>query len=785
MRKSIIAMAALAAAAGCWHLPARTPQLGRDPISLVVDSMTLDEKFDVVIGSRGRVKSSATAAVGAQSTLVPGAAGQTVAVQRLGVPPTVLADGPAGLRIDPRRKGDSTSTYYCTHFPVATALSATWDTTLVGRVGAAMGGEVRHYGVDVLLAPATNIQRNPLCGRNFEYYSEDPLLSGLVCAAMVGGIQSAGVGASLKHFALNNQETNRVRNNVIGTPRTFREIYLKPFEIVVKKARPLTVMTSYNKINGTMASERADLIDGILRGEWGYRGMVMSDWHGGISATAQLLAGNDLLMPGNLLQREQLQRAVASGELPMEALDRNVERVLRYVAATPRFAGYVADNAPDLKASAKVARQAATEGMVLLKNDRSTLPLASGVKRLAAFGCASYDFTAGGTGAGNVNHAYVVDLAQGLAGAGFALDTRLRSAYEAYIPQAKAQLPVYKGKYSKSIPPRRIAEMPISGSDLKRAARDCDAAVVTIGRISGEFADRDINGNFCLTAAERQMLQSVSTAFHKAGKRMVVVLNVCGVVETSSWIGLADAVLLSWLPGQEGGNSVADLLTGRECPSGRLPMTWPVSYSDNPTAANFPVPDSLDDPHILQLLRLKPEQRVDLGRRNFDYTRYDEGVYVGYRYYTTRGVKVAFPFGYGLSYTTFALGKPLVQTDTAGNLAVTVGVRNTGRVAGKEVVQVYVAAPGRDMDKPVRELRAFAKTGRLEPGQSQSLTLHVPYADLASFSEQGSCWQVEPGTYTVMVARNAADSAPESVSVTLPGRVTEVAGRRLLPVSGQ
>lgn len=323
--------------------------------------------------------------------------------------------------------------------------------------------------------------------------------------------------------------------------------------------------------------------------------------------------------------------------------------------------------------------------------------------------------------------------------------------------------------------------MPLADSTLQRAARTCDAAVVTLGRISGEFADRDINGNFNLTAAERQMLAGVSDAFHKAGKRVVVVLNVCGVVETASWIGLADAVLLSWLPGQEGGNSVADLLTGRECPSGRLPMTWPVCYADDPTASNFPVPDSLDDPHILQLLRLKPEQRVDQGRRNFDYTRYDEGVYVGYRNYTTRGVKVAFPFGYGLSYTTFAYGKPQVAADTAGNLTVDVDVRNTGRVAGKEVVQVYVAAPGRDMDKPARELRAFAKTRLLGPGQSQRVQLHIAYADLASFSEQGSCWQVEPGSYTVMVARDAADQHPASAVVTLPGRMTEVTGRRLLP----
>ena len=742
--------------------------------------MTLDEKLDVLIGSSGNQSTDANATIGNASELVPGAAGQLNGVPRLGIPSTVVADGPAGLRIQPKRQGTD-KTFYCTHFPVAMLMSATWNTQLVKEVGAAMGNEVKHYGVDVLLAPATNIQRNPLNGRNFEYYSEDPLLAGNICAAMVGGVQSNGVGTSLKHFALNNQETNRTSNNVIGTPRTFREIYLKPFEIVVKQAQPWTVMTSYNKINGTMTSERCDLVTEILRHEWGFKGMVMTDWFGGQNAVAQMEAGNDLLMPGKVNQREEIRKAVLNGRLSMEIIDRNVRHILEYILKTPRYQGYTADNNPDLKAHAVVTRNAALEGMVLLKNAKNALPVSNNVKNVAVFGRTSYDFIAGGTGSGDVNHAYVVSLIEGLNNAGFTVDPALKKAYEAYIPEAQAKMPKSTNQFAAFLPKHLIPEMNLSASELQASARNNDVALITIGKTSGEFADRYISDNFNLTAAEKKMISDVCAAFHKAGKKVIVVLNVCGVIETKSWIGGPDAVLTAWLPGQEGGNSVCDILTGKETPSGRLPMTWPVSYNDVPSKADFPTPDEISDDQLLEALKGFADVRTSGERKNFDYTEYNDGIYVGYRYYTTKNVPVSYPFGYGLSYTSFKYGKPVVSKDAQGNLTLTVEVKNTGKVAGKEVVQVYVSAPGKDMDKPARELKGFAKTRKLNPSESQTVSIAIPYESLASFNEKDSQWQVEAGTYTVMVAKNAADAKPLTATVSEEGRVTETVRPCLLP----
>lgn len=759
----------------------KTPRFGVDPIPDVINAMTLDEKLDVLVGSTCKEKSNAAATIGNSAELVPGAAGQLNGVERLGIPTTVVADGPAGLRIAPTRKGTS-QTFYCTHFPIETVMSSTWNTDLVYSIGAAMGDEVKHYGVDVLLAPATNIHRNPLNGRNFEYYSEDPLLAGKICASMVKGVQSNGVGTSLKHFALNNQETNRTSNNVIGTPRTFREIYLKPFEIIVKESQPWTIMTSYNKINGTMASERCDLVTEILRHEWGFKGMVMTDWYGGQNAVAQMEAGNDLLMPGKLTQREQIKKAVLNGNLSMEIIDRNVEHILQYILLTPRYKGYVADNNPDLKAHAVVTREAALEGMVLLKNLKNTLPLNTNkVKKVAVFGRTSYDFIAGGTGSGDVNHAYVVSLIDGLKNAGFSIDGNLQASYEKYIPEAKTKLPVSKSKFAAFLPKHLVPEMSISASDLQSAAKNNDVAIITIGKTSGEFADRYISDNFNLTDAEKKMIADVSAAFHKAGKKVVVILNVCGVIETKSWISAPDAVLTAWLPGQEGGNSVADILIGKESPSGRLPMTWPVSYNDVPSKADFPTPDEISDEQLTEALEGFSDVRTTGARKNFDYTEYNDGIYVGYRYYDTKDVSVSFPFGYGLSYTSFKYGKPSVTTDAEGNIKVTVEVKNSGKVAGKEVVQVYVAAPGKDMDKPAKELKGFAKTQKLAPGQSEIVTVTIPYNTLASFNEKDSRWQVEEGTYTVMVAQNAADLKPLTATVQETGRVTEVVRPSLLP----
>ncbi len=759
---------------------AQTPKFGVDPLDKVISAMTLDEKLDVLIGSSGNQLSDANATIGNASELVPGAAGQLNGVPRLGIPSTVVADGPAGLRIQPKRQGTD-KTFYCTHFPVAMLMSATWNTQLVKEVGAAMGNEVKHYGVDVLLAPATNIQRNPLNGRNFEYYSEDPLLAGNICAAMVGGVQSNGVGTSLKHFALNNQETNRTSNNVIGTPRTFREIYLKPFEIVVKQAQPWTVMTSYNKVNGTMTSERCDLVTEILRHEWGFKGMVMTDWFGGQNAVAQMEAGNDLLMPGKVNQREEIRKAVLNGRLSMEIIDRNVRHILEYILKTPRYQGYTADNNPDLKAHAVVTRNAALEGMVLLKNAKNALPVSNNVKNVAVFGRTSYDFIAGGTGSGDVNHAYVVSLIEGLNNAGFTVDPALKKAYETYIPEAQAKMPKSTNQFAAFLPKHLIPEMNLSASELQASARNNDVALITIGKTSGEFADRYISDNFNLTAAEKKMISDVCAAFHKAGKKVIVVLNVCGVIETKSWIGGPDAVLTAWLPGQEGGNSVCDILTGKETPSGRLPMTWPVSYNDVPSKADFPTPDEISDDQLLEALKGFADVRTSGERKNFDYTEYNDGIYVGYRYYTTKNVPVSYPFGYGLSYTSFKYGKPVVSKDAQGNLTLTVEVKNTGKVAGKEVVQVYVSAPGKDMDKPARELKGFAKTRKLNPGESQTVSIAIPYESLASFNEKDSQWQVEAGTYTVMVAKNAADAKPLTATVSEEGRVTETVRPCLLP----
>ncbi len=755
----------------CVHGHAqKVPQLGVDPIDKVVSAMTLDEKLNVLIGSQGNVKSDAKVTIGNASDLVPGAAGQLNAIPRLGIPSTILADGPAGLRINPTRTGTD-KTYYCTHFPINTVMSSTWNTSLVETVGKATGSEVKHYGVDVILAPSTNIHRNPLNGRNFEYYSEDPLLSGKICAAMVRGVQSNGVGTSLKHFALNNHETNRSGVDVIGSPRTFREIYLKPFEIAVKEAHPWTVMTSYNKINGTMASERCDLVTEILRHEWGFDGMVVTDWFGGENAVAQMEAGNDLLMPGKLSQREDIKKAVLNGHLSLEIVDRNVKHILQYILKTPHFKGYQADDNPDLKANAIVTRNAATEGIVLLKNLKNVLPINNKVKNVALFGRTSYDFIAGGSGSGNVNHAYVVSLLEGLSNAGFSIDGNLKAAYEAYIPEQKKLLPVPTGRLAALLPKHLIPEMSLDDKVLEQSAKDNDIAIVTIGKTSGEFADRKLTDDFNLSAAEQEMLSKVSKAFHAKGKKVVVILNVCGVIETKSWVDKADAVVVAWLPGQEGGNSVADILTGKVSPSGRLPMTWPLSYADVPSKDDFPDTDNVSDEDLMNVMTAKDDNKEPV--KNFDYVEYNDGIYVGYRHYTTRNVPVAYPFGYGLSYTQFKYGKPEITTDAEGNVKVSVEVKNTGKMAGKEVVQVYVSAPGKDMDKPERELKGFAKTGSLQPGESEKVTIDIPYRDLASFNETDSQWQVEAGEYKVLVAKNAADTKPFSAVIKEQAGIVE------------
>lgn len=658
----------------------------------------------------------------------------------------VLADGPAGLRINPTREGD-TATYYCTHFPIGTLLASTWNQELVESVGKAIGNEVLEYGADVLLAPALNIHRNPLCGRNFEYYSEDPLVSGKIAAAYVRGVQSNGVGTSIKHFAVNNQETNRMSNDAQVSPRALREIYLKGFEIAVKEAEPWTVMSSYNYVNGTYTSESKDLQTTLLRDEWGFKGMVMTDWFGGSDVVAQMNAGNDMLQPGLQKQYDSLIVAAKSGVLDDAVLSRNVKRILEMIMKTPRFKGYKYSNKPDLKAHAAVTRQSATEGMVLLKNDNNALPLASTVKNIALFGCTSYDFVAGGTGSGNVNRAYTVSLLEGLSNAGYTVDDNLKSVYEKYLVAEKERLA--KEKKGPFMPDKRPDEMSLTPAMVNEQVGKSDMALITIGRTSGEFLDRNV-ADFNLSQAETQMVQTVTRAFHAAGKKVIVVLNIGGVIETASWKNLPDAILCAWQAGQEGGNSVADVLKGNASPSGKLTMTFPLSFADAASSKNFPV----DMNASIDLVN-KGERKHDV--KNVDYTNYEEDIYVGYRYFDSFGKNVSYPFGYGLSYTTFEYTNPAIMSEN-GTYTVTVNVKNIGKCAGKEVVQLYVSAPNnKEMNKPVKELKAFAKTKELKPGESELVTMTVVAADLASFDIATSSWVVDAGKYEFLIGASSRD----------------------------
>ncbi|MCD8093182.1 MAG: glycoside hydrolase family 3 C-terminal domain-containing protein [Bacteroides sp.] len=726
-----------------------TPQLGKASVDEVIGAMTPEEKAHLVIGTGMAGTSGDSTVVGTTKKMVPGAAGTTYPIPRLGIPAIVLADVPAGLRIDPTREGDS-ATYYCTHFPIGTLLASTWNQELVEEVGKSIGNEVLEYGADVLLAPALNIHRNPLCGRNFEYYSEDPLVAGKIAAAYVRGVQSNGVGTSIKHFAVNNQETNRNANDARITPRALREIYLKGFEIAVKESEPWTVMSSYNYINGTYASENTDLLTTLLRDEWGFQGMVMTDWFGGKDAVAQMIAGNDMLQPGRATQYDMIIEGVKSGKLDESVLDRNVKRVLELILQSPHFKGYKYSDKPDLKAHAAVTRQSATEGMVLLKNDNGALPLESSIKNIALFGCTSYDFIAGGTGSGNVNRAYTVSLLDGLKNAGYQIDESLKNTYEQHIAtENKKNAPDPSQAFSRFMPIPRPTEIVPSAAVLAEQVAKSDVALVTLGRTSGEFIDRKVS-DFELSKEEYGMLQSVCKAFHAAGKKVIVTLNIGGVIETASWKNLPDAILLAWQAGQEGGNSVTDVLSGKVSPSGKLPMTFPDKLMDAASSVNFPM-DAQADTDV----RNKGEKKSAV--KNVDYTNYEEDIFVGYRYFDSFGKQVSYPFGYGLSYTTFEYANPAVKADN-GIYTLSIDVKNTGKFAGKEVVQLYVSAPNSaGMNKPDKELKAFAKTRELQPGEAATVTLVIKAADLASYDEASSSWVVDAGTYKFQIGASSRD----------------------------
>lgn len=740
---------------------AATPKLKENNIDKIVKEMTVEEKVLLLFGVGMPFSPDDTrAGILARPAIVDGQSSATHAIPRLGIPAIVLSDGPAGLHINPTREGDS-RTYYCTGFPVATCLASTWNLNLINQVGQAMGNEVLEYNVDILLAPAMNIQRNLLCGRNFEYYSEDPYLSGKIGASMVKGIQSNGVGTSVKHFVAGGKETNSTNNDARISQRALREIYLRGFEITVKESNPWTLMTSYNKVNGLYTSENPELLQGIVRDEWKYEGTFVTDWWAGKDVVAQVKSGNELIMPGREDQYNAVLEAVNKGKIPMEVIDANVKRVLQLIVRTPKFKGYKPSSAPDLKAHAMVTRQSATEGMILLENRENTLPFPSSIKKIGLFGNTSYEFIPGGTGSGDVNRAYTIDLVQGLSEAGYLLLPELTAKYQTYIQRERAKEEKKHWFFGK----KHLEELYLEPSLVRKAAANSDMAVLTIGRISGEGGDRQVEGNFNLSVQEKALLRSVCDAYHELGKRVVVVLNVGGVIETASWKHLPDAILLAWQPGQEGGYSVADILQGKVNPSGHLAVTFPIDYFDTPSALNFPYMKMVDGEFL-------PGEDQSKGksdqRRNFDYVEYEEDIYVGYRYFDTFDQDVSYPFGYGLSYTNFTYSDPSIHK-TVDGFEVTVKVSNSGTLPGKDVVQLYVAAPDNlALEHPSKELRAFAKTSLIAPGESENIVLSFTERELASYSESRSAWITEAGDYKAMVA-----SSVDNVVFSLPFRVEE------------
>lgn len=696
-------------------------KLSKDNIKEIIAAMTLEEKVFMVMGNNNNEWKKYIGV------------GSTWEAKKYGITPVLLDDGPAGLRIKPNREND-TKTYYCTAFPTATALAATWNTQLIENAGKAIGNEVLEYGSDVLLAPAVNLHRNPLNGRNFEYYSEDPILSGKIGASMVRGIQSNGVGTSVKHFIANNQESNRKGVNAVISQRALREMYLRSFEIVVKESQPWTIMSSYNRINGFYAAENRDLLKTVLRDEWGFKGIIMSDWVSGNDAVAQMKAGNDIIMPGYPTEYAQyhydeLLSALKDRTLDVKTLDQNIERILNFVTITPRFNNYKYSSTPDLKSHSIISQESANEAMVLLKNN-GILPLKK-ANNIALFGKTSYDFIAGGTGSGEVNYERAVSLKEGLEKGGFKLAKQIESFYLNFVDSVFTN--------SKSIKKYAVVNHPeisYPKSEIQKQSKKTDLAIITIGRISGEGADRNEKDYFRLTDVEKQLILDVCEVYHASKKKVIVVLNIGGVIETESWKNLPDAILLSWQTGQQGGAAVTDILKGTVNPSGKLPTTYPINYADVPSSKTFPgVPN-----------------------KNPINSFYNEGIYVGYRYYDTFKVPTSYEFGFGLSYTNFEYSNIKTSSNIfTDSISVTITVKNTGKFLGKEIVQLYVSAPKSRIDKPLKELKGFAKTNLLKPGESQQITFRLDAKLLASFWSGESSWIADKGQYDVLVGSSSKD----------------------------
>ncbi|MBQ9173720.1 MAG: glycoside hydrolase family 3 C-terminal domain-containing protein [Bacteroidales bacterium] len=770
MKKFLISVPALLAAT---ILGAQTIKLTPGNIDSVISQMTTEEKVNLIVGCG--------AGWGNPDAKFPGTAGWTRAIPRLGIPSIYFADGPQGVNMEKTREYD-TFDYSCTFFLSGSSLASSWDTGAAAEIGQAIGYELKERGLDVILGPGMNLHRNILCGRNQEYFSEDPVLSGKIAASWIKGAQSNGIATSLKHFAVNNQETNRKENDSRVDPRTLRELYLKGFEIAVKEGKPLTVMSSYNYINGVHAAESADLLDGILRKEWGWDGVVMSDWDAVVVQSEAVKATCDLIEPGTDADREALLKAIADGSLPISDVDRNVRHILSLVVKSPSFLGYEPSNDVKKEEHRALLRRVAAESMVLLKNEGGVLPLKKG--NVALYGCSSYDLVPANMGVGGSNMGvYHVSLVQGMREAGFNVDRDILREYTDYIPSAKEKIesafpPIYKQFYRFDRPEEIIpgndnssvlspeqaamtADLGIQVANSHRRwtvneqAKENDAAIITLARTTGEAFDR-LPEEFRLTESELNLIREISKGYHAEGKPVIVLLNIPAAIETASWREMIDAILVVGQPGERAGESIADALTVKTAPSGRLVESWPVNYGDAPADRNFPNEGAAFDVRSLMGRGRKNDPPVS----GIDYTDYEEGIYVGYRYFTSFGKEMAYPFGYGQTYTTFSYENPEVSL-TADGIVAKVTVRNTGSRPGKEVVQLYVSAPSGGLEKPSRELKGFVKTGYLRPGETEAVEIPLTLYDLASYNPKKVAWQTAKGTYVFRFCTSSADSGKE------------------------
>jgi beta-glucosidase len=678
----------------------------------VIAEMTLDEKCQMVCG------------IGLMTPY--GGAGATFTIERLGIPSIELVDGPQGVRMGGLTiTPNYAPTKYATCFPNPLLSASSWNPEIINAVGKAMADECKDYGADVLLSPAMNIIKNPLGGRTFEYYSEDPYLTGILSTEAVKGIQSVGIGACIKHFICNNQENNRIDGDEIISERALREIYLPQYETTVHNANPWTAMAAYNKVNGTRMTENSYLMQDILRKEFGFDGMIMSDW-GAYNRAEAFAAGLDMNQPGGFYNMAgiifpawslQIKPAVTTWKVIDESdLDRAITNILKLIIKTLTFKGQYGDKS-QFKTKTTLSKELsvkhnelsenlASEGITLLKNENNTLPLDTSNKVAIsgknAFENSGIIYEGNGSATVNVDSNDIVSLIDGLQNAGYTVVSQLNN--------------------------NNIVEG-ISAQNADSLAATTDVGVVSIGLEGHEGSDYS---SMKLSSDQINLIKTIGQSYHNVNKKTVVLLNTATPIEVASWSQYADAILWLGLPGSKGANAIGKIMNGTVNPSGKLTVTWPEKYTDVPDSSYFPEDASTA-------------------------IEYKEGVYVGYRYYDSKKVTPFYRFGHGLSYTTFAYNNLKLDShkinlsDNNAELTLTVAVKNTGNVAGKEIAQLYLKDENSSLDRPAKELKGFIKTKLLEPGQTQTLEFKITQKDLSFYDESNRIWVAEPGKFMVYV----------------------------------